>query len=265
MTGTITLSDGGQNYIEIELACGVIQEVRPAMSAGWKGTKVLNSAFFIGDRLIIGLQWKDYQFALPYPIVDVKYEELYGSEWLLENMSRERKLYTNPVTYIDHMAYVVDCKGLPFYFDCVNYAAIAAAEALLMVDKIPDVLLEDVEGVQLVEEINPGSPETIAAILHSMMTIFDNNIVDYGIITHEATHAWAFDKWGQYDPPENTDYKAAIRSDEPPVTKYAETSPAEDLAEAVRYYIYSPEFLKAKCPRRYDIIEMMMKYPMYHG
>ena len=107
--------------------------------------------------------------------------------------------------------------------------------------------------------------ETIADIGSGFMVIYNNNIVDYGIITHEATHAWARDKWGSYFPPADTDYMAAILSGEPPITPYGGTDAAEDLAEAVRYYAYSPEFLKAQCPLRYAIVERMMTDPSYYG
>jgi len=266
MTGTITLSDGGQNYIEFDIVCSVIEEVRPAELRGWKGTKLLNKAFLVGGRLIVVLQWKDYAFPLPYPIVEIKYEELYGSEWLLANMSKERRLYACPRGGNDKMMYSVDCKGLPFYFACVNEAAIAASEALLNHEKIPIALLEDVDGVMLFDFIKPGRPETIADIGNFFMVIYNNYIVDYGMIAHEATHAWAHDKWGQHDPPSGTDYYNVIHfSEEAPVTEYAKTNDAEDLAETGRYYVYSPGFLKAQCPLRYTIFGHMMTDPDYYG
>jgi hypothetical protein len=266
MTGTITLSDGGQNYIEFDLVCGVIQEVRPARLSGWRGTKALNKAYMIGGRLIISLQWDEYDFPLPYPITAIKYEELAGGEWLRANMSKEKKLYACPRGGEDKMLYDVDCKGLPFYFPCVNRAAVAASEALLNHEKIPAVLLEDVDGVMLFDEIKPGRPETIADLGNWFMAIYNNYIVDYGIITHEATHAWAFDKWGQYAPPYDTAYTEVIRfSGEEPITEYAKTNYAEDLAEGVRYYVFNPTRMKNKCPLRYAIIERMMTDPDYYG
>ena len=74
MTGTITLSDGGQDYIEFDIVDNLITEVRPARLAGWKGTKILNAAFFIGGRLLIDLQWNDYDLPLKYPIVSIREE-----------------------------------------------------------------------------------------------------------------------------------------------------------------------------------------------
>lgn len=71
MTGTITLSDGGQNYIEFDVEDNIITEVRPARLAGWKGTKILNTAFTIGGRIKISLQWDDYEFPLEYPITQI--------------------------------------------------------------------------------------------------------------------------------------------------------------------------------------------------
>lgn len=266
MTGTITLSDGGQDYIEFDIACSVIEEVRPARLAGWIGTKILNTAFFVGGRLLVELQWKDYQFPLEYPITEIRYEELPGSEWLLANMTKEKKLYACPRGGDERMLYEVDFAGMPFYFECVNKAAIAASDAFRNIEKIPAVLLEDVDGIMLFDEIKPDRPETIADIGYGFMVIYNNRIVDYGIITHEATHAWAKDKWGHYAPPDDTAYAEVIRfSGEGPITEYAKTNYAEDLAEGVRYYVFDPAWMKEKCPLRYDIIDQMMKNPDYYG
>ena len=266
MTGTIILSDGGQNYIEFDIACGVIEDVRPCGLRGWVNTRILNKAYTVGGRLLINLQWKDYQFPLPYPIVEIRYEEVYGSEWLRANMSDEKKLYARPRDEDERMMYEVDIEGMPFYFECVNEAAIAASDAFRNIEKIPAVLLEDVNAVMLFDEIKPGSPSTVADLGRGFMVIYNNYIVDYGIIAHEAAHAWAYDKWGQYAPPDDTAYTEVIRfSGEEPITEYAKTNYAEDLAEAVRYYVYSPAFLKAQCPLRYDIVEKMMTDPDYYG
>lgn len=72
MTGTVTLSDKGQNYIEFDIINNVINEVRPARLRGWCGTRLLNSIYKVGGRLYIELQWVDYQFELKYKIVKVE-------------------------------------------------------------------------------------------------------------------------------------------------------------------------------------------------
>lgn len=72
MTGTITLFDGGQDYIEFDIVNDLIMEVRPAGLEGWKGTRVLNAVFNIGGSLEIALQWKDYDFPLKYEIVKIR-------------------------------------------------------------------------------------------------------------------------------------------------------------------------------------------------
>jgi len=71
MTGMITLSDGGQDYIEFDIINNVITEVRPARLAGWAGTKVLNTTFSVGGRLLIDLQWRTYDLPLKYPIFSI--------------------------------------------------------------------------------------------------------------------------------------------------------------------------------------------------
>jgi len=211
MTGTITLLDGGQNYIEFDVACGVIEAVRPAGLKGWINTKILNTKFEVGDILRIDLQWDDYDLPLKYPIVKIEVQELPGSEWLLANMSTEKTLRACPRGGNARMMYEVVFKGMPFYFKCVNKAAIAASDAFRNIDKIPAVLLEDVKAIMLFDEIKPGHPEVMADMAKGYMVIYNNYIVDYGIITHEAAHAWAKDKWGQYAPPEDTDFMKVAR------------------------------------------------------
>ena len=71
MTGTITLSDGGQDYIEFYIVDNVITGVRPSGLSGWIGTRILNQAFFLGDQLVVDLQWNDYDLPLKYPIVKI--------------------------------------------------------------------------------------------------------------------------------------------------------------------------------------------------
>lgn len=88
----VTLSDGGQNYIEFDMACGLILRVRPSALAGWKGTKAkysvgiksettemeagesqkitMTTNLSIGGRLPIELH-KGYALALKYPIVKI--------------------------------------------------------------------------------------------------------------------------------------------------------------------------------------------------
>lgn len=266
MTGIITLIDGGQNYIEFDVACNIIEEVRPARLKGWRGTEIIDYKVYPGRPLKVDLQWKDYDLPLKYLIEKIEYKEPVGSEWLIANKSSEKTLYANPRGGDEPEMYNVDCKGLPFYFACVNVAAVAASDALLNYEKIPAVLLEDVDGVMLFDETKPGSEATIADIGEGFMVIYNNYIVDYGIITHEATHAWAYDKWMQYAPPDDTDYTEVIRySGEEPITEYAKTNYAEDLAEGVRYYVFDPPWMKSKCPLRYDIIERMMTDPAYYG
>ena len=71
MTGMITLSDGGQDYIEFDITDNIITAVRPAKLAGWKGTRLLNKTFKVGGTLIIDLQWDTYDLPLKYPIVKI--------------------------------------------------------------------------------------------------------------------------------------------------------------------------------------------------
>lgn len=265
MTGMITLSDGGQNYIEFDIIDDVIQKVRPALFAGWVGTQVLNAAFFVGGRLVISLQWKDYSFPLPYPIFDILHQISEAMAWLLENMSAEPVIYVSLITKLEHLAYDVNCNGIPLYFEHKNEAAAAAAEAILKAGESLGPLMLYLDGAQLVDEDAPWDPGTIASVRDGFVTIYGNRTIDYGIIAHEVAHPWAEDRWGYKFPPEDSDYYAAIESDEPRVSEYAYQDGAEDFAESVRLYVTDRERLKAIAPLRYGVIDRMMKDPDYGG
>jgi hypothetical protein len=75
MTGTITLSDGGQNYIEFDIIDNLIAEVRPALLAGWQGCRIVNMVFTVGGNLKVRL-WNNYELPLKYKISKVEPEEI---------------------------------------------------------------------------------------------------------------------------------------------------------------------------------------------
>ncbi len=102
MTGTITLSDGGQNYIEFDILDDVITEVRPARLEGWKGTRVLNANLRVGGKLEIGLQWKDYDFPLKYQIIGIL-EEV----WVVPH-----KIITEGTATATEPYYLIDLYGM---------------------------------------------------------------------------------------------------------------------------------------------------------
>ena len=188
-----------------------------------------------------------------------------SADWLSAHMSKEPTLVVNPATGVEHMAYTVEVSGVPFYFDSEDDAAIAVVEALRNVKKIPGVLLQYFDAIQLVDEEAPGKPDVIANIRTGIMTIFNSNVVDYGMVAHEAAHEFANDRWGFAAPPENSDYKAAIKSGEPAVSEYAKVSPGEDFSESVRLYTTDPGRLKKIAPRRYKVIDTMIKDEKYGG
>jgi len=76
MTGIITLVDAGQNYIYFNVVCDVIQSVSPSGLAGWKGTKIINKNFEVGNVLKIDLQWDDYDLPLKYKIAKIEHKEV---------------------------------------------------------------------------------------------------------------------------------------------------------------------------------------------
>jgi hypothetical protein len=97
------------------------------------------------------------------------------------------------------------------------------------------------------------------------VVIYNGKPANGGDLIHEMAHNLAEGRWDSTLPPARTDYAAAIRSGEPPVSHYAAKSPAEDFAEAVRVYAENPARLRDVAPKRFDVIERMLREPFYGG
>ena len=93
MRGTITLWDGGQDYIEFDITNNVIMKVRPAKLAGWKGTRVLNKTFKVGGPLIVDLQWDTYDLTLKYPISKIEIKSAIPHRTIAEGTTTGRKRF----------------------------------------------------------------------------------------------------------------------------------------------------------------------------
>jgi Mlc titration factor MtfA (ptsG expression regulator) len=72
-------------------------------------------------------------------------------------------------------------------------------------------------------------------------------------------------KYGTSAPSAGSDYAKAMRSGEPPPTAYGEKRPAEDFADTVRLYHTHPAELKASYPKRYAVVDRLIKDPNYGG
>jgi hypothetical protein len=97
------------------------------------------------------------------------------------------------------------------------------------------------------------------------VVVYNGKPVNGGDLAHEMAHNLATGRWDSTIPPARTDYAAAIRSGEPPVSPYAAKSPAEDFAEAVRLYTENPGKLREIAPKRFEVIERMLREPFYGG
>lgn len=265
MTGILTLSDKGQDYIRFNVHGLYIYDVAPGNKPGWLKTDILSPIVDIGCLLELGLH-NSYRCSLEHSIVSIDPAPgVTENDWLLEHMSSGARLYHNRITRLDHLSYNVICNGIPLYFDEYNTAAITSARAVRNTSKIPDVLSDLIDAVVLVSEEHPDGDYVIASIWDSIMYVYFDRIIDYGIVAHEATHQWAYEKWGTYDPPADSDYQAAIDSGEPATSLYGSTCPAEDIAEAVRLYVVNPSRLREIAPLRYGVIHRLMTDPTYYG
>lgn len=265
MTGLVSLFSENQNYVIFDLYDSIIVRVRPSLYKGWIGTEVLSYSFQPGDYLRIQLQWKDYDFNLQYSIWNAVPGGSIGIHWLFDWADPHPNLYVSPATGIEHEAYRIEYAGLPLYFDTVSDATEKAAMALIYAGKLISPLLAYVDGIQLVDEPKPDKPDVIADIHDGLMTIFGGRSIDYTVVAHEASHAFAISKWGSAAPPDNSDYMAAINSAESPVSEYSRTSPGEDFAEAVQLYATDPAYCRNIAPIRFNVINKLMTDPDYGG
>lgn len=187
------------------------------------------------------------------------------TDWIEENESPNTETTINPITGLEYECYSVTIDGIKIYYESPDDSAFAAIKSLISGNKIPDLLKEGIEAIMIIPDQNPGNPTTIAKEENGIITIFENRIVDAGIIGHEAAHTLADDRWGNATPPAGSDYRSAIDSREPPVSTYGRTSPSEDFAEAIRMYITNRTAFKKGWPKRYKVIHRMMRERGYRG
>ncbi len=85
-----------------------------------------------------------------------------------------------------------------------------------------------------------------------------DEISDSLTLVHEMGHNLAKHVYGSTTPPEWSAYRKAMDSGEPAVSPYARMSPAEDFAEAVKYFYFRGDAFRAGHPLRHAAIEKMI-------
>ena len=186
-------------------------------------------------------------------------------EWLDANLPCNKTIIAGPNTDIEHKCYAVTIEGIILYFDEVDRSVILTIIEMITGAKLPGLLKAQLFGIQMVAEYARGGPDVVAMMGDGIVTVFGGRDADMGIIAHEVAHEFAVQKWGNPMPPSDTDYYAAIRSGEPAVSQYGKKNDSEDFAEAVRMYVEDLEQLQMDYPKRYAVIDRLMKDPAYGG
>ena len=110
---------------------------------------------------------------------------------------------------------------------------------------------------------------TVAATGGDGQIVFYKNRFFYtGAFAHESGHNLAMALFGHTDPTRGhaNDYeKLVMRGSEPPVSEYATNSPAEDFAEACRFYVEHQNKMRVEFPERFAVIHKLMTDPTYGG
>lgn len=186
-------------------------------------------------------------------------------DWLKEYHSPLTTTIGGPSTDREHEAYSVYLNGIPLYFDVLDDVVVASAREMIAGAQLPALLKSQILGVQIVKEYARGGPDVAAMRSKGFITIFGDREVDAGIISHEAAHEFAVNKWGTPYPPVDSDYSAAINSGEPPVVEFFKRDYSEDFAEAVRMFVIAPKVLQNLTPLRYKVIKRLMTDNTYGG
>lgn len=179
-------------------------------------------------------------------------------DWIDNNKSEEPILRVNPLSEVEHNTYSVKIDDITFLFEAGDDIIIEWIMEYAWVATFPPPLESLVMYIWIVAEDHPGGPGVAAEIVGTMLTIFSNYAADADLLTHEAAHAFAEEQWGDSLPPADSDYQAAIDSEEPPVSAYGMTNPSEDFAEAMMVYADDPVFCEDIAPLRFAAIEALL-------
>lgn len=186
-------------------------------------------------------------------------------EWIMKNLPSDTTTLAGPGTDIEHEAYTITIDNIKLYFDDVTPGVVTTVREILIGKDLPDTLKEHLTEIQFVEEYKKDDPLMIAWMYEGFLTVYGDKEIDVGVLAHEAAHQFSYTKWEWGMPVEGSDYLAAIKSGEPPVSEYSKRNTGEDFAEAVRMFVTNPEMLKKIAPLRYKVIERLMRDKEYKG
>lgn len=169
-------------------------------------------------------------------------------------------------------------EGLDFHYEPGLESQVSQTLGLLAVEaKLPDRLTKHTKRVVFTAQANSADdywkkayndPTHVSAATggDGSITIYNGMATYPQTIAHESGHNLATAIYGNTKPRASSDFAAAARSGEKPVTPYAENSLDEDFAESVRYYVTVPaDYFKARAPRRYEVIKRIFEEAGYGG
>ena len=173
----------------------------------------------------------------------------------------------------------VEFDSVPFYYRDTARGRPYIRETirrLAAVEQIPEELSEHTQAVYLSTQRNKADAyweqqynlpkfRSLATGGNGEVVVYDDPIGS-GSLSHEMGHNLAWARYGTTRPPQGTDYsKATADPTEPPVSRYAGNSIAEDFAEAVEQYVVNPTRLQRIAPQRYSIIKRLLEDANYGG
>lgn len=115
------------------------------------------------------------------------------------------------------------------------------------------------------KQYNNPNHVSLASAGRGGITVYGDNFMSLNSMSHEMGHNMATGKWGNTRPPEGSDYRNAIESGETVPSAYGANSPDEDFAESVMMYFQPTDTLQSRHPKRWSVVDRLMKEADYAG
>lgn len=207
------------------------------------------------EKVIRDLEWLPAEIAKQ---TDMSQTNQLVANWLAEHQS----VTTIPVGGTDPDAvltiYDVVVDGIRLSYSGINKSVIDFVRTILQKDALPEPLRRVIKGADFSTENYALEPTLLAEMEDGKIIFYGGRSIDVHLIAHEAGHEFAVQKWGDQDPPDDSEFARAFNSGEPFVSEYSHKIISEDFAEAVGMFVSDPAQLKKIAPLKYRAIKSLL-------
>jgi hypothetical protein len=205
-------------------------------------------------------------------------------DWVKRNQTKEPASVELHGMSKPELMHSVEFEGIRYHFPAdqpldFNHTGATTISRLVSDNPLPKNLTKHTTDVYMSTQAHVGDaaiakridmPEFRAAATaqHGKIVVYRDNVADPYIMTHEMGHNLAEAKYqSAYPDAYSSDFGKLQKasSKEKPPTKYGTVNAAEDFAESVRLHQTDPETLKRVAPKRYAVIDRLMRDDSYAG